>query len=46
MSNAQQRAFTEFIRAGNGFLGVHSATDTLYQWDRSGGPLQRGSESP
>ena len=32
MSNAQQRAFTDFIRAGNGFLGVHSATDTFYQW--------------
>jgi hypothetical protein len=27
MSNAQQHAFTDFIRAGNGFLGVHSATE-------------------
>jgi uncharacterized protein len=32
MSNAQQHAFTDFIRAGGGFLGVHSATDTFYQW--------------
>ena len=32
MSNAQRMAFTDFIRAGGGFLGVHSATDTFYQW--------------
>jgi uncharacterized protein len=32
MSYAQRAAFTEFIRAGGGFLGVHSATDTFYQW--------------
>ena len=32
MSNAQRVAFTDFIRAGGGFLGVHSATDTFYQW--------------
>jgi type 1 glutamine amidotransferase len=32
MSAAQQHAFTDFIRAGGGFLGVHSATDTFYQW--------------
>jgi type 1 glutamine amidotransferase len=32
MSHAQQVAFTDFIRAGGGFLGVHSATDTFYQW--------------
>jgi type 1 glutamine amidotransferase len=32
MSNDQREAFTDFIRAGGGFLGVHSATDTFYQW--------------
>jgi uncharacterized protein len=32
LSDAQRRAFTDFIRAGGGFLGVHSATDTFYQW--------------
>ena len=32
MSNSQQRAFTDFIRSGSGFLGVHSATDTFYRW--------------
>jgi hypothetical protein len=32
MSNAQQHAFTDYIRTGGGFLGVHSATDTFYQW--------------
>jgi hypothetical protein len=32
MSNAQRVALTDFIQAGGGFLGVHSATDTFYQW--------------
>ena len=32
LSDSQRRAFTDFIRAGGGFLGVHSATDTFYQW--------------
>jgi uncharacterized protein len=32
MSAAQKAAFTDFIRAGGGFLGVHSATDTFYRW--------------
>ena len=32
MNNAQQAAFTDFIQAGGGFFGVHSATDTFYQW--------------
>ena len=32
MSDAQRMAFTDFIQAGGGFLGVHSATDTFYQW--------------
>jgi type 1 glutamine amidotransferase len=36
MSAAQRAAFTDFIRAGGGFLGVHSATDTFYQWPEYG----------
>src|SRR5215475_4214615 len=36
MSHAQQVAFTDFIRAGGGFLGVHSATDTFYRWPEYG----------
>src|SRR5689334_4966437 len=28
----QQNAFERFIRNGNGFVGVHSATDTSYEW--------------
>jgi type 1 glutamine amidotransferase len=36
MNDAQKRALTDFVRAGGGFLGVHSATDTFYQWDEYG----------
>ena len=36
MSDAQKRALVDFVRAGGGFLGVHSATDTFYQWDEYG----------
>jgi type 1 glutamine amidotransferase len=28
----QQAAFEGYIRAGNGFVGVHSASDTEYDW--------------
>ena len=28
----QQTAFEAFIRAGNGFAGIHSAADTEYDW--------------
>lgn len=33
----QQAAFERFIRAGGGFVGVHSATDTEYGWPWYGG---------
>jgi uncharacterized protein len=36
MSEAQKRALTDFVRAGGGFLGVHSATDTFYEWEEYG----------
>jgi len=29
---AQQREFEKYIRAGGGFVGIHSATDTEYDW--------------
>src|SRR5262245_45091938 len=32
MSAAQKAALLDFVRSGHGFVGVHSATDTLYQW--------------
>lgn len=32
LDDTQQAAFERFIRAGGGFVGVHSATDTEYDW--------------
>jgi type 1 glutamine amidotransferase len=32
MSEVQKAALLGFVRAGRGFLGVHSATDTFYGW--------------
>jgi cytochrome c len=32
LNAAQQTAFERFIRRGGGFVGVHSATDTEYDW--------------
>lgn len=32
MDDAQKRALLDFVRAGKGFAGAHSATDTFYQW--------------
>jgi len=32
MSDAQKAALITFVRSGHGFLGVHSATDTFYEW--------------
>ena len=34
---AQQAAFERFIRAGGGFVGIHSASDTEYDWPFYGG---------
>ena len=33
----QQAAFQRYIQAGNGFVGVHSAADTEYDWSFYGG---------
>jgi len=32
MSGAEKTALLNFVRSGHGFLGVHSATDTFYNW--------------
>lgn len=32
LDSMQQRAFTQYIKNGGGFAGVHSATDTEYDW--------------
>jgi type 1 glutamine amidotransferase len=32
LNPAQKSAFEQFIRGGKGFVGVHSASDTEYQW--------------
>ncbi len=36
MSEAQRAALMDFVSRGGGFLGVHSATDTFYQWPEYG----------
>ena len=37
LDDAQQAAFERFIRAGKGFLGIHAAADTEYDWAWYGG---------
>jgi type 1 glutamine amidotransferase len=32
LNNEQQQAFEQFINNGKGFVGVHAATDTEYDW--------------
>jgi len=34
---AQQQVMEQFIRSGKGFVGIHSATDTEYDWEWYGG---------
>lgn len=36
MDDAQKQALVDFVRNGGGFIGVHSATDTFYQWPEYG----------
>ena len=33
LNETQQAAMEKFIRAGKGFCGIHSASDTEYDWD-------------
>ncbi len=32
LNDEQQKAFEKFIQAGKGFVGIHSASDTEYDW--------------
>jgi type 1 glutamine amidotransferase len=32
LNEAQQAAFEQYIKSGGGFVGVHAATDTEYDW--------------
>lgn len=36
MDEAQKQALMAFVKGGKGFVGVHSATDTFYQWPEYG----------
>jgi type 1 glutamine amidotransferase len=36
LTAAQQAALVNFVTGGRGFIGVHSATDTLYGWPEYG----------
>ncbi len=36
LSDAQKGALLAFVRNGKGFVGIHSATDTLYNWSDYG----------
>jgi type 1 glutamine amidotransferase len=36
MNDEQKAALMAWIRSGKGFVGVHSATDTFYQWPEYG----------
>ncbi len=36
LSDSQKTAIVEFVNGGRGFIGVHSATDTLYGWPEYG----------
>lgn len=33
LNDEQKRAMEQFVKSGKGFVGVHSASDTEYQWD-------------
>ena len=37
LDDDQQTALEDFVRGGNGFVGVHSAADTEYDWPWYGG---------
>lgn len=37
LNDSQQAAFERYIRAGGGYVGVHSASDTEYTWPWYGG---------
>lgn len=36
MSDEQKAALIDFVKSGKGFVGIHSATDTFYNWAEYG----------
>ena len=40
-SDGQKGAILSFVSGGKGFIGIHSATDTLYEWPDYGPPGRR-----
>jgi len=36
LENRLKKSLMEFIKSGKGFIGIHSATDTFYQWPEYG----------
>ncbi len=32
LNNAQQEVFERYVQAGGGYVGIHAATDTEYEW--------------
>ena len=36
LSASQKTAILDFVTSGGGFIGIHSATDTLYEWPAYG----------
>lgn len=36
LDESQRAALTDFVAAGKGFVGIHSATDTFHQWPEYG----------
>ncbi len=36
LDEGQKQAVLDFVRGGKGFVGIHNATDTFYEWDEYG----------
>ena len=36
ITDEQKAALLDFVKSGNGFVGIHSATDTFYKWPEYG----------
>lgn len=36
LNDEQKKALLDFVREGKGFVGIHSAIDTFYQWQEYG----------
>src|SRR5687767_9290606 len=36
LSEADRNSLIQFVKGGKGFIGIHNATDTFYQWEPYG----------